>query len=160
MRMRWLILPLRALKRFKVVLRDTSAVSAVEFALLAPALIAIPIPVLDIGLGLYAQMQVKEAAQAGAEYALIHSSYDASQIQAAATSATPLSLGSVNSSQSCGCPSGNSIVLGSCGTCPNGANSGTYVSVSVSATYTPPIAAPPVIQSSYALTSTSLLRIQ
>ena len=163
MRMRRSRLPLRPLETVRRALRDTSAVSAVEFALLAPMLIAIPIPVLDIGLGLYSQMQVKEAAQAGAEYALLHT-YDVSQIQSSATSATPLSLDRVDSNENCGCPNGNSITLGglpgSCGACGNGANPGNYVTVTVQATYYPPIPVPPAIPSSYTLTSTSILRIQ
>ncbi|HLG88383.1 MAG TPA: TadE/TadG family type IV pilus assembly protein [Alphaproteobacteria bacterium] len=154
----------RLLEVVQRVIRDTSAVSALEFGLLAPMLIAIPIPVLDIGLGLYSQMQVKEAAQAGAEYALLHG-YDSAQIQEAATSATPVSLGAgaVSSQENCGCPNGTSLTLGgapgSCATCGDGATPGNYVSVTVTTTYTPPVAFPPLIQSSYTLTSKSVLRI-
>jgi Flp pilus assembly protein TadG len=164
--MRWSSLALRRpLKIVRRAFRDTSAVSAVEFALVAPLLIAIPIPVLDLGLGLYTQMQVKEAAQAGAQYALLHG-YDSAQIQAAATGATPVSLGAgaVSSQENCGCPNGTSLTLGgapgSCATCTSGATPGDYVSVTVTTTYAPPVAFPSLIHGSYTLTSTSVLRIQ
>lgn len=165
MRLFWSLSSLRPLETLRRALRDRSAVSAVEFGLIAPALIAIPIPVLDIGLGLYTQMQVYEAAQAGTEYALLHT-YDSNQIQSAATSATSLSLAgnAISSAENCGCPTGASITMGgapgTCGTCANGAAAGNYVTVTVTTTYTPPVAFPPVISSSYTLTGTSVLRIQ
>ena len=144
------------------VLGDRRGVSALEFAFIAPILIALPVPVFDLGLGLYAQMQVYSAAQSGAQYVLLHT-YDSAQIQSAATSATPLAV-TVASQQNCGCPNGTSITLGgapgTCGTCAGGAAAGTYVQVTVSTTYTPLIAFPPLIRSSYALASTSTLRFQ
>ena len=145
----------------KSLIAGKAGTSAMEFALIAPALIIIPIPVVDAGLGLYAQMEVREAAQAGAQYALLHA-YDSAQILAAATAATPLSV-TITSQQNCGCPNGTSITLGgapgTCAACAGGGAAGTYVQVTSAATYRPPIAFAPIIKNSYALSGSSVVRV-
>src|SRR5579862_5271100 len=102
-----------------------AGVAALEFSLGAPLLVALLIPMVDFGIGFYHQMQVQDAAQAGAQYALIHgwNSANSNAIQLAVTNAT--SLTSISPSpapvESCGCPQGTSVAAVSCGgTCTNG----------------------------------------
>jgi len=52
------------------VLRRCAGNAAVEFALIAPVLAATLVAMTDLGIGLYSKMQVENAAQAGAQYAI------------------------------------------------------------------------------------------
>ncbi|MDR3450529.1 MAG: TadE/TadG family type IV pilus assembly protein [Alphaproteobacteria bacterium] len=137
--------------------------SAVEFALLAPVLIAIPVPIADLGMGLYAQMELQNAAQAGAQYALLNIGKGplvTTQVQAAVTGASTYLTVTANSAQSCGCPNGTTVVVGPCGTaCASGKQPGTYITVTAQATYTP-LVKYPVLGSSVALAAQSTVRIQ
>jgi len=138
----------------------TSGVSAVEFALALPLLVGILTPMVDIGTALYAKMQVNDAAQAGAEYALIHG-WNSSSIRSAVTNATSLSglTASPVPTITYGCPNGTTIVATSQGSrCANGQIAGTYVTVSAQATYTP-LMNYPILGSSFAITATSVVRI-
>ena len=65
--------------------------AAVEFSIAAPVLVIIFVPLIDIGMGIYQQMQVQDAAQAGTQYAMAHG-WNSSAIQSAVTSATALSV--------------------------------------------------------------------
>jgi Flp pilus assembly protein TadG len=116
---------------------DQSGAAAVELALLAPVLTLMMVSVIDIGLGVYRKMQVEDAAQVGAQYAM-RNGFDANAISNAVTSATNFS--SIAASPApvkfCGCATGFSISTVSCGsTCPGGAVAGTYTTVSAQATY-------------------------
>src|SRR5207244_342619 len=112
-------------------------VSTIEFALIGSMLATLAIGMLDFGMALWQQMEVGNAARAGAEYAAVHGwGVDGSAIQTAATSAT--SLGSISASPSlaCGCPDATSGVTftGQSPPCttacvPSGASPSTYVSV-------------------------------
>ena len=135
--------------------------AAVEFALLVPVLLAVVIPVVDLGMGFYQKMQVEDAAQAGAQYALAHG-FNTAAIQNAVTSTT--SLPSITATpapaQSCGCPAGTSITAASCGsTCSNGLQAGTYVTVNATAVYHPLITYA-ALGTSVTLTAQSLVRIK
>ena len=135
--------------------------SAVEFAIALPFLVGILIPMVDLGMGLYTQMQVETAAQAGAEYALLHG-WASDQISSAVTNATSLSGVSASPAptESYGCPNGTTIVSASQGsTCTNGQTAGTYVTVNAQVTYTP-LMSYAAIGSSFTLSSTSVVRIQ
>lgn len=142
-------------------LGDARGASAVEFALLAPFLVAILIPTADLGMGLYSKMQVQDAAQAGAQYAVFHG-WNSAAIQNAVTSATSLSSISASPAptQSCGCASGTSIMPAACGTtCPDGQSAGTYVTVAAQAQYQPLIPYP-ALGTSVTLSAQSMVRIQ
>jgi len=150
-----LLRPLRAL------FRATGGAAAFEFGLLAPMLVAIFVPMIDLGLGFYQQMQVQDAAQAGAQYAMAHG-FNSGAISNAVTAATPLaSITALPApSKSCGCPSGTSIETANCGAnCDNGQAASTYVTVSAQATYTP-IIPYPGIGSTITLSAQSSARIQ
>ncbi len=141
-------------------LLDTRGVSAVEFAIFAPMLILLAIGTTDLGMGFYRRMQVESAAQAGAQYALLHG-FDATAISTAVTSATNFSgiAASPAPSQFCGCPSSAGISAMSCSSiCSSGSSPGTYVSVSAQAAYSTLISYPG-FASSYSLAATSIARL-
>jgi Flp pilus assembly protein TadG len=119
------------------VVRDTRAVAAVEFGIMIPLLSLMVVSVTDIGLAVYRKMQVENAAQAGAQYAIARG-FDTSGISSAVTSATNSTVITASPSpvQFCGCPSSTGVSTVSCGTvCTGGAQAGTYATVSAQATY-------------------------
>ena len=105
----------RACRRL-VALRDAhEGNAALEFSIAAPVLAIIFIPLIDIGMAVYQQMQVQDAAQAGAQYAMAHG-WNSGSIQSAVTSATALPVSvSPAPSKSCGCPDGSSVSAAACG---------------------------------------------
>src|SRR5436309_9837798 len=116
---------------------DRSGVAAVELALIAPVLTLMMVAVTDIGMGIYRKMQVEDAAQIGAQYAM-RNGFDANAISNAVIRATTFS--SITASPApikfCGCATGPAITTVSCGTiCPGGAVAGTYTRGSAQATY-------------------------
>jgi Flp pilus assembly protein TadG len=118
-------------------LRHKSGNAAIEFALIAPVLASVLVAMTDLGIALYESMEVNNAAQAGAQYA-ITKGWNSTAIQNAVTSASSLSgiSASPAPAQSCGCASGTSVTAATCGaTCAGGATAGTYVTVSAQAQY-------------------------
>jgi Flp pilus assembly protein TadG len=72
--------------------RERGGVSAVEFAVAAPVLVALLIPLVDLGIALYEQVEVNTAAQAGADYALLKApTFNSTAISSAVTGATGFS---------------------------------------------------------------------
>ena len=139
---------------------DCRAVSAVEFAITAPLLIGMLIPLVDLGLGIAKNTQLHNAAQAGAQYALANG-WDSTAIQNAVTSATKLSpIEALPApSQNCSCPTGTAVTTVACGSvCSDGANAGTYVTVNARSSYTPVIPYP-MFGKSISLVATSIVRI-
>lgn len=119
------------------IVRDTGGVAAIEFGLMIPLFSLMAVSVTDIGLAVYRKMQVENAAQAGAQYAIARG-FDATGITNAVTSATNSTAITVSPSpvQFCGCPTSTGISTVSCGTvCIGGAQAGTYATVSAQATY-------------------------
>jgi Flp pilus assembly protein TadG len=140
---------------------DHRGTSATEFAIIAPVLILMALCTVDLGLGFYRNMQVQNAAQAGAQYAALHG-FDQANISNAITAATSDSGISASPTpvQFCGCPSATGISAMDCGsTCPSGAPPGTYVTASAQSTYYT-VFSYPVIQDHVTLTAQSTLRIQ
>ena len=147
-------------KWWRSLLRRCSGNAAIELALLAPPLMLLAIGTADYGFCLYQQMEVQNAAQAGAEYARKHG-FSAAGISSAITAATPLSIAATPApAQSCGCPSGTSITSATCGSvCASGVAASTYVTANAQATYTT-IVPYPGIANSYTLAASSTVRIQ
>ncbi len=116
--------------------RDTSGVAAIEFSIVVPLLTLMTIAIADIGFGVYRKIQVEDAAQAGAEWA-IRNGFDSTGISNAVTSATNASIiASPAPTQFCGCATGSSVSAAACGTpCPDGSLAGTYAAVSAQLTY-------------------------
>jgi Flp pilus assembly protein TadG len=141
--------------------RETRGNAALEMALVAPMLVLMMIGVADFGMAVFLKMQVQQAAQAGAEYAIVHG-FDAAAITTAATSAVPVSgiTATPAPAQSCGCPSGTTMTAATCGTnCANGLGAGTYVTVSTQGTYATMLAYPGM-PASFAFTAASIVRVQ
>ena len=114
----------------------------------------------QFGMAVYQQMQVQDAAQAGAQYAMAHG-WNSSSIQSAVMSATALSVSaSPAPSKTCGCPDGSSVSAATCGsTCSDGQKAGTYVTVGAQATYTP-LFPYPTMGNSVTLSAQTTARIQ
>jgi Flp pilus assembly protein TadG len=157
--------PSRARSIFRRVLAraasDTSGVAAIEFGIVVPILVLMVVAVVDIGMGFYRKMQVEDAAQAGAQWA-VKNGFDANAITSAVTSATSAPSISVSPTpvQFCGCATGSTISTATCGTtCSGGVQAGTYTTVSAQMTYNT-ILPYGVFPSTYNFSSQSTVRLQ
>jgi Flp pilus assembly protein TadG len=155
----------RLFSRARRFVSDQNAAGAIEFAFLSPIMIMLALLTIDLGLGGYSQMQVQNAAQAGAEFALYNYSYTTytnQNIIAAVNSATsnPGISASPSPVQFYGCPSDDGLVVVSSGTtCSNGQAAGAYVSVYASTTYKPLVSYVGV-SNSYVLNGQATVRVQ
>ena len=85
--------------------RATEGVSSIEFAIVGAFLTFLLLGTLDFGMVFFEKMQLANAAQAGADYAMTHA-YNSTNVTSAAQGATNLSSVTVNpSTMLCGCPS-------------------------------------------------------
>jgi Flp pilus assembly protein TadG len=135
--------------------------AAIEFAIATPILIGLLVPVADLGMAFSQQLQVQQAAQAGAQYALLHG-YNSTAISNAVTAGTTLSsvTAAPTPTQSCGCPSGTAITAATCAsTCANGETAGTYVFVNAQSPYTPALPYS-VLGTALTLTAQAAVRVQ
>jgi Flp pilus assembly protein TadG len=135
--------------------------AGIEFALMAPIFAAALVGMVDLGMALYERMEVGNAAQAGAQYAL-NKGWDSTGIQSAVTSATGLAGVSATPapSKSCGCANGTAVTAASCGSvCPSGSLAGIYITVNAQATYST-LFTYPGLDSPMTLTGQSVIRIQ
>ena len=85
----------------------------VEFTLFAPLLVIASIYTMDFGFLFYNQMEMQNAAQAGAQWAIANRKYDCSSIWTSAQNATHISSVNLTTRQFCGCSkdsSGNAVV--------------------------------------------------
>jgi Flp pilus assembly protein TadG len=134
---------------------------SVELGVTLSLITALIIPMVDIGVGAYTQMQVQNAAQAGAEYAAANG-WSSSAVTTAVTSATGLSSISASPApaESCGCITSGSITTATCGsTCGDGDAAGTYVTVAAQAQYST-LFNYPGITSPMTMTAQSTIRIK
>ena len=138
---------------------DRSGASAVEFAILLPFLMTLVAGLCDFGLAVFTGIQVQEAAQAGAEYALLKG-YDSANIQTAMRNATIF-----GSNITAGTPTKNTYcmtdlttVVAAGSSCGGSEKAGTYVTVTASKTYTTLIPWPG-IPSSISFSARSIVRI-
>lgn len=119
----------------KLALRDVEGASFVELALVLPLFFLMLIPVIDLGRGFYASIEVSSAAHSGAMYGLENPSDTAGMIQAAKAGAANLTNVSATATYGCECSDGTSPVA-SCATIPTCTyNYVTYVDVSVTSAY-------------------------
>jgi Flp pilus assembly protein TadG len=139
---------------------NTSGAAAIEFGIIVPILSLMVIAIADIGFGVYRKMQVEDAAQAGAEWA-IRNGFDSNGISNAVTSATSASIAASPAPQQfCGCATGSSVNSATCGTpCPGGAMAGTYATVSAQLTYNTTLNYV-VVPSNYNFSAQSTVRLQ
>ena len=133
--------------------------ATVEFAIVATTLCTLLLGMVDFGVGFWQQMQVANAAKAGADY-IMANGYDSTSVANAITSATGLSGITPNSSTTCGCPTTSGVSAGSgtypaCGSsCTGGGTSMPYVTVTASVSYSPFVSWPG-ISSPITLTATA-----
>jgi len=119
----------------------------IEASIIAPILVGMSIYAADFGLLFYTNMQVQNAAQAGAQWAIANRIFNSANVQTAATNATPLTGVTITPSEFCGCSvssSGSagvtSLAAGSCTSAPNSTCNGSgvegnYVRVTATKTY-------------------------
>ena len=152
----------RALRWFKSRRKlDTKGTAAVEFSIVAAMLLLMAISVTDLGMGFYRSLQVRGAAQAGAQYAMVKG-FSASAITSAITNASSFAAISASPAptQSCGCPTTSGVTTATCGTvCADGTSAGTYVTASATATYTT-LLSYPMFPPSFNFVSQATVRIQ
>jgi Flp pilus assembly protein TadG len=116
---------------------DTGGAAGVELALMAPTLILFAIGIVDVGALAYQRAELAAAAHAGALYA-IHNGGNTSNIQAAAQSATPLTVTATATTVYYCVSSGALVTAASASsTCSGGGTAGAFVQVTASATYAP-----------------------
>jgi Flp pilus assembly protein TadG len=153
------------LKAIRSVAVGNEGSAALEFTIFAPILLGGAVCTMDLGLGMYRNMQVQHSAQAGAQYAISHG-YDSAAISSAVTQATTYTAISASPApnQFCGCPSSTGVTSVTCGsTCTGGVAAGTYVTVSAGATYStlvPYHAVLPAISNSFNLARQATVRIK
>lgn len=122
------------------VARNRLGAAGVEFALALPVLVLLLIGMFDYGALAFQTMQVSEAAQAGADYAL-HNGWNSTAIQTAVTSATGLSVTATPApTLSSACLSGNALVVTTGTSCSGGGTPGSYVFVYARSSFSPLVA--------------------
>ena len=147
--------------RLALLARAERGNAAIEFALATPILLGLLVPVADLGIAFSQQTQVQQAAQAGAQYALLHG-WNSSAISNAVTAATNLTgiSAAPAPTESCGCPTGTTISAAACNSaCANGETAGTYVYVNAQSAYTP-VLPYSVLPSGTTLTAQATVRVQ
>ena len=146
-------------RRLQSLRRDRRGVTAVEFAIIVPVMIGMCISIVDFGLGLYTQVQVADAAQSGAAYAM-QKGYNAAGMTYAAQTSTRLTGLTVATSTFCGCPSDSGVTTTSCtASCGDGLTAGTFAQVSVSKAYST-LLSYPGIPTTLNLSETAVARTQ
>lgn len=145
------------LRRFR---RDLEGVAAIEFALVVTLLPLLLLCTLDLGLGFFRKMQVQYAAQAGAEYALLHGFNQDSISNAVVSAANSTAVSATPAPSSfCGCAAATAITTTSCSSKCGTSAAAIYVSVSAQSTYTP-FFRYPLLPQSFTLTAQSQVRIK
>src|SRR6266481_1940161 len=101
----------KAVREFMVGADGISGGALVEFTVFMPMLLAMAIYTMDFGLLTYSKMEVQNAAQAGAQYAIVNNGYDSTAISSAVTNATKFTAVTPTSSQFCGCPAATVVTF-------------------------------------------------
>ena len=156
---------------------DTAGAALVEITLFMPILALMAVAVINFGLYFSYSIQVENAAQAGAQWAitnLVQNGYSSSSLntiktagQRANRSSLPSVYTAINVSTPtlyCGCPTNvtQAAWTTSCalGNCSDGSYPGTYVQVVATGTFTPFSKFGSFFPSSYSLSSTATVRVQ
>jgi hypothetical protein len=139
---------------------DIRGVASIELALLSPLLIVMAVATIDLGAAIYASMQVRNAAHAGAHQATLRG-FDKDSLSKAVESAS--SYVAINAkpapTQFCGCVVNMIIEKVACQSlCPSGAPAGNYVLISAQASYSPLIPYP-LIPKQFSFSAQSKVRI-
>jgi Flp pilus assembly protein TadG len=127
--------------------------------MIAPMLIGLAVATVDLGLGVYTDTQLANAAHSGASYAVQYS-YDPNAMTAAAQASTSLKNVNVTSAQFCGCPTTTGVSATTCGaTCSDGLTAGTFAQVVATKQYAT-LLSYPGIPATLRLSKQATVRIQ
>ena len=112
---------------------------AIELGFIAPVLLTLFLGIIDFGMAFWQQMQIANAADAGAQWGMANAWNDSS-IRTVAQSATNLSTVNVSSTNPCGCATNTGVAGGygnppSCTACPDGTTAQTYIVVNTRICY-------------------------
>ena len=117
--------------------RSEDGIGAVEFGFIAPILMLLLLGIVDFGMAYWKQMQVRNAANAGAQWSMTNG-YDFAGILAVAASATNLSGITVTPSNPCGCATAAGVTVYDCtATCPDNTVPKPYIIVNARICYAP-----------------------
>jgi Flp pilus assembly protein TadG len=146
--------------------RGNAGVASIEFAVVAMMLVLMAIGTLDLGLGFYRKMQVQNAAQAGAQYAMLHAadSSNLASIETAAANATGLTELTFPQppTRFSGCAGPTGIATPDANyKCPDGTSAATYVTVVAQSVYKPVLTFPTLgIPDTFIFNASATVRIQ
>lgn len=131
-----------------------------EFALLAPVLFLLAAGAIDTCRLIVQTMQVRAAAQAGADFAL-KKGFDATAVQSAVENATDAAaITPTAATVTTGCVSGTTITATPAGAaCPGGGYAGGYVNVGAQATFAP-LVPWPGLPAGKTINAQALVRVQ
>jgi len=136
-----------------------SGVAAIEFSIIATMFVLMSITTADIGMGFYRKMQVQNAAQAGARYAMLKGLDTAGIVNAINLATRFEDIVAADPDVFYGCASAEGITpTYQNATCPDGETAGRYVTVSTQAAYMP-ILPIPLLPSSYNFQAQSTVRM-
>jgi Flp pilus assembly protein TadG len=126
-------------KRFYRLWRATEGLGAVELGFIAPVLLTLLLGVADFGMAFWQQMEISNAADAGAQWGMANP-YNSASITTVAQSATNMSTVTVDPTNPCGCATSTGVAGGygtppSCTTCPDGSTAQTYIVVNTRICY-------------------------
>lgn len=151
---------LRSGSRLGGLWRDRHGAAAVELALLLPILVLMLAGLIDLSRLISQTMQVRAAAQAGADHAL-RRGWNAAAVEAAVTRATPLSVTATPAPQSLvGCVSGGAVVAEAGPTCPAGGKPGLFVTVAAQAPFAAILPGPHRLILPETLSASALVRVE
>ena len=120
--------------------RARDGLGAVEMGFIAPVLLLLLLGILDFGMAFWQQMEIGNAADAGAQWAMTNT-FDVTKITNIATHATNLSAVQADPppTQICGCPTSTGVTQSgaypTCGTCSDGTTAKPYVVVNTKICY-------------------------
>lgn len=137
----------------------TRGIAAPEFAVVGSMLVLVLVGITDLAVPMWQQMQVGNAARAGAINAALHG-FNTTANALAATNATSLPVTVNTPTSTCGCPNASTgITVATCGSSCTGAGAASsYVTVTTSYTYTP-LLSYLGLGSAITMTGTSIARV-
>jgi Flp pilus assembly protein TadG len=149
------------LTKARLFCRCTQGAAAAELGLIAPLMLLMGVGIFDFGEAIFTDMEVQNAAQAGAQYAVANG-FDAKAVSAAVQATTNFTSVSATPApnQFCGCATNSGVNELSCNsTCTGGSSPGTYVTVSALGSYTTMIPYPGMPKS-FSFSAQSTVRLQ
>jgi Flp pilus assembly protein TadG len=139
--------------------RQTNGGPAVEFGIVFPIFLILILAIVDYGAAIFQFMAVSNAAQVGANYAVLNG-YNPTTIKTKVNAATGIATANITVTELCGCPTGTSItkIDSTCTPalprCAGNQPPGAYVTVTIRQPYSP--VAPGI---SSPLTASSFVRV-